>query len=86
MFFVTVRLMAMMAAGAAFVLIVVLLVARAVLRRAARRVAGQDDQPSSTPLERAQKASESLSPEELERFRDWLEKRCRGEDSEGITL
>jgi phosphatidylglycerophosphate synthase len=82
----TIWLMALVAAGAAVVLIAVFLVARAVLRGASRRVAELDGAPARPPLTRAQEAATALSPEELERFRDWLERRCRGDHSEGVSL
>jgi hypothetical protein len=83
---VTSWLMALVAAGAAIVFIAVLLVARAVLRGAAREVAEVDAAPDRPPMEHAREAALALSPEELERFRDWLERRCRGDHSEGISL
>jgi hypothetical protein len=73
-------------AGAAVVFIVVLLVARAVLQGAARQVAELDDAPDRPPLQQAQEAATALSPEELDRFRDCLERRCRGDYSESISL
>jgi hypothetical protein len=82
----TIWLMVFVAAGAAVVIIAVLLVARAVLRGAAKRVAERERAPARPPLEHAREAAAALSPEELERFRRWLEARCRGDHSEGITL
>jgi hypothetical protein len=83
---ITIWFMAFVAAGAAVVFLVVLLLARAVLRGAARQVAERDDAPARPPLKQAQEAATALSPEELDRFRDWLERRCRGDHSEGISL
>jgi hypothetical protein len=83
---VIIWLVAFVTAGAAVVFIVVLLVSRAVLRGAARQVADLNSAPDRPSLQQAQEAATALSPEELDRFRDWLERRCRGDHSEGISL